>query len=73
MAGWGLCIAFIAANAFATRQAWAWWSIAASLALLYPLDTGRSLYHRVRANAFLNTVVLVLVTLPLAFTFGEFY
>ena len=46
-----MCMAMLVANAFATRQAWVWWSIAGSVALWFPLDTGRSLYHRVRANA----------------------
>lgn len=73
MAGWGLCLAFIAANAFATRQIWAWWAIAASLAVWYPLDTGRSLFHGVYVNALLNTALLVAVAVPLAFTFGEFH
>jgi hypothetical protein len=68
-----MCLAFIAANAFASRQSWAWWSVAASLALWYPLDTGRSLYHRVYVNAILNTVLLVVVAVPLAFTFAEFH
>lgn len=72
MAAWGLCVAFIAANAFGTHEAWAWWCIAASVAVWYPLDTGRSLYHRVYANAALNTAMLVAVAVPLVLTFGEF-
>jgi hypothetical protein len=71
MAGWGVAIAFIAANAFAARQVWAWWAIAASVAVWYPFDTGRSALHRVWTNVALNTVVLVLVAIPLAATFGE--
>jgi hypothetical protein len=72
MAGWGVAVAFIAANAFGSRETWAWWAIAASVALWYPLDTGRSILHRVWANAALNTAVLVLVAIPLLATFGEF-
>ncbi len=72
MAGWGLCIASIAANAFATKQLWAWWTIAGSLLLWFPLDTARSLYHRVPINAAVNTAVFVLAVIPLALTFGEF-
>jgi hypothetical protein len=73
MAGWGMLVAFIAASGFPTRQAWAWWSITASLALWYPLDTGRSLYHRVYANAILNTGLLLVVAVPLAFTYSGFH
>jgi hypothetical protein len=73
MAGWGLLLAILVANAFASRQAWVWWSIAASIALWFPLDTGRSLYHRVYANAAVNTIFLVALAIPLAATFGEFH
>jgi hypothetical protein len=50
-----------------------WWSITASLALWYPLDTGRSILHRVYANAALNTALLVVMAIPLTGTFGEFH
>lgn len=60
------------ANAFASRQAWVWWSIAGGLALWFPLDTGRPLYHRVYANAAVNTLLLVAIAIPLIGTFGEF-
>jgi hypothetical protein len=73
MAGWGLCLAIIVANAFSSRHAWVWWSIAAGLALWFPLDTGRSLYHRVYANVAVNLAVLVAVAIPLVATFGEFH
>jgi hypothetical protein len=72
MAGWGVCIAFITANAFASKESWAWWSIAASVALWYPLDTGRSLLHRVYVNAALNTALLIAVAVPLALTYADF-
>jgi hypothetical protein len=72
MAGWGLSLAIIVANAFSSRQAWVWWSIAAGLALWFPLDTGRSLYHRVYANVVVNLAILVAVAIPLIATFGEF-
>lgn len=73
MAGWGLSLAILVANAFASRQAWVWWTIAASVALWYPLDTGRSLYHRVWANAIGNTLFLAILAIPLIGTFGEFH
>ena len=73
MAGWGLCVAIVAANAFGSRQAWAWWAIAGSVALWFPLDTGRSLYHRVYANVAVNIATLVVLATPLIGTFGEFH
>jgi hypothetical protein len=72
MAGWGLVLAILVDNAFATKQAWVWWSIAGSLAVWFPLDTGRSLYHRVWANAAGNTALLVVLAIPLIGTFGDF-
>ena len=72
MAGWGLCMAIIVANAFSTKEAWVWWSIAASAAVWFTLDTGRSLYHRVWANVAINVAVLVAVAIPLIGTAGEF-
>jgi hypothetical protein len=73
LAGWGVALAFIAANAFGSREIWAWWAIAGSVLLWYPLDTGRSLLHHVWINAALNTVLLLAVAIPLAATFGEFH
>lgn len=48
-------------------------SLAAGLALWYPLDTGRSLYHRVYANAVVNTALLVVLVIPLIGTFSKFH
>ena len=47
--------------------------MAAGLAVWFALDTGRSLFHRVYANAALNAVLLVLAAIPLIGTFGEFH
>ena len=73
MAGWGTCMAIVIANAFSSREAWVWWSITASIAVWFPLDTGRSLLHKVYANAALNTALLAILAIPLAGTFGEFH
>jgi hypothetical protein len=69
MAGWGLTLAFLVANAYSSRQLWVWWAIAGAVALWYPLDTGRSLYHRIYANVALNTVLLAGAAIPLLATF----
>jgi hypothetical protein len=72
MAGWGACLAVLIYSGFATHQAWVWWSIAAGVAIWFPLDTARSLYHRVYPNAAGNALFLVAFGVPLAATFGEF-
>jgi hypothetical protein len=73
MAGWGLTVAILVAGAFSTRQAWAWWSVAAGVGLWFVLDTAQSLRYRVYANAFVNTALLVTLAIPLAFTFADFH
>jgi hypothetical protein len=73
LAGWGLMIAVLASQAYATRQAWVWWALALGTGLWYVLDTGQSLRYRVFANAAGNTLLLAAVAIPLLFTFGEFH
>ncbi len=73
MAGWGLSIAIVVANAFASHQAWAWWSVTAGVLLWFPLDTGRSLLQRVYANAIVNVALLAVLAIPLIGTFGDFH
>jgi hypothetical protein len=73
MAGWGVMITLLVSQAYGTRQAWVWWTLALSTALWYVLDTGQSLRYRVLFNVALNTALLVALAIPLAFTFGEFH
>ncbi len=73
MAGWGLALTVLVANAFGSRQAWVWWAVAGSIGLWYPLDTGRSLFHRAWANVALNTAVLIAAAIPLVGTAAEFH
>jgi hypothetical protein len=73
MAGWGLSIAILVANAFSSHQAWVWWAVAGGVGLWFPLDTGRSLLHRVYANVIVNTALLIFLAIPLIGTFGEFH
>ena len=73
MAGWGLTVAILAWQAFPSRQAWAWWAVAAGAGLWFVLDTGQSLRHRVFANAAINVAVLVAVAVPLIAIFGDFH
>jgi len=68
VAGWAVSLAFIAHYRFKARERWAWNSMAAGLLVWYLLDTSISLVFGVSFNAIFNTVLLVLVALPLAFT-----
>jgi hypothetical protein len=73
MGGWGLTLTLLVVNAYGSRDAWVWWSIAGGLTLWYLLDTARSIYARIYTNAVLNTVLLVAAAIPLLATFGEFH
>ena len=66
-------VAFIAAYPFKRRERWAWVGLAAALSIWYVLDTSISLLYRVNVNVVLNTVLGVLVFLPLFFTRKDFY
>ncbi len=72
IAGFGLLAALVGGNAFGRRQKWARDALAGALALWYVLDTGASLLAGVWANVLLNSAVLALFLLPLAFTWPEF-
>jgi hypothetical protein len=68
IAGWGIFLAFIAKYPFRNKEKWAWNCLAAGLAVWFVLDTALSVYYRVYFNAVFNTVLLILVALPLLVT-----
>jgi hypothetical protein len=72
MAGWGIFLVYIARYPFAQRARWAWHCLLQGLLVWYLLDTGISLSFGVFFNAIFNTVILVLLLLPLIFTRKEF-
>ncbi len=72
IAGWGIAVAFLAAQAFRRREAWAWHAIAAGTALWFVLDTGLSLAHGVTFNVAFNLAVLLAVAVPLLSTRHSF-
>ncbi len=72
VAGWGLLVAFVGAGPFARHERWAWYAIASATALWFVLDTGISLAHGVVANAALNTVLVLIVAVPLFSARGAF-
>jgi hypothetical protein len=73
VSAWGVTVAFVAAQAFPARAAWAWWAVAGSVAVWFALDTAQSLRYRVFANALGNVAFLVVLAIPLAGTFGDFH
>ncbi len=68
IAGWGIFLAFIAYYPFRHKEKWAWNCLVAGLSVWFILDTSLSIYYRVYFNAIFNTVLLILVALPLLAT-----
>jgi hypothetical protein len=72
MAGWGVFLAFMAQIPFRRRERWAWNCFVLGILAWYIPDTSFSLLAGVFFNAAVNTVLLLLVALPLIFTRREF-
>lgn len=69
--GWGITMFFIAFFPLRNRERWAWYSVLVSVLFWFVLDTGISLWFGVSINAILNTAILILVLIPLIFTWKE--
>ncbi len=68
--GWGITMLFIAWFPFAQREQWAWYCVLVSIICWYLLDTGLSFWFGVMINVILNTMILILVIIPLVFTWS---
>jgi hypothetical protein len=68
IAGWGIFLAFIAHYPFRHKERWAWNCLVAGLTVWFILDTSLSINYRVYFNALFNTVLIILVALPLLVT-----
>ncbi len=72
IAGWGISLLLILYNAFSRKERWAWYAIGAGLVVWYVLDTGISAYFGVTFNVIFNTIIMVIVIVPLAATYRWF-
>jgi hypothetical protein len=72
VAGMGIFAAYVAYYPFARREKWARQCLAAGTVVWYVLDTHISLTSGVIFNALFNTVIFLLIGIPLAFTWKEF-
>lgn len=66
--GWGIFLAFIARHPFRERKRWAWTCLLIGLSVWYLVDTSISL----AAGVIFNTLLLLLVVVPLIFTWKAF-
>jgi hypothetical protein len=64
----GLCIIFLASNAFSRREKGSWSCLAIGFLTWFVFDTFFSVRAGVYINAFNNTLLFVLMILPLLFT-----
>ena len=70
--GWGLVMAFVAHYPFRSREKWAWECVALCICTWYIADTGLSAYYHAYFNVLFNTVMLLLIGLPLILTRKHF-
>ena len=68
MAGWGVCVAFMANFPYRKRERWVWNALAGAIIVWFCVDTFYSLLFRVFFNAIFNTLLFLAAVLPLAFT-----
>ena len=73
IAGWGIFVVFIAYYPFRQKEKWSWNCSLLGLLFWYLIDTGFSTYYGVYINVALNTIFLILVILPLFFTWSDFH
>lgn len=69
--GWGITMFFIAYYAFPEPELWTWNAVFVSVLMWYTLDTAVSWVYAVFINVVLNTTILILVLIPLLFTFPK--
>ncbi|MFC1718730.1 hypothetical protein ACFL6S_34075 [Candidatus Poribacteria bacterium] len=68
MTSWGIFVLFIVHYPFRNKEKWSWNCLIAGLLVWFFIDNSISLYFRVYFNAIFNTILFVLVMLPLVFT-----
>jgi hypothetical protein len=68
-AGWGVTGLFLAWFGIGRQQRWAWWALAEGVTVWFVLDTGLCLWLGVTTNVLFNTVLAILLAVPLAGTY----
>lgn len=68
MAGWGVCIAFIAAVPFKRKEKWAWTCLALAVSLWFVIDTFLSWRFGALFNVIFNVLVFCVAMTPLLFS-----
>jgi hypothetical protein len=72
MAGWGVCIAFIAAVPFKRKEKWTWNCLAIAVSLWFVIDTFLSWRFGALFNVVFNALIYLAAMVPLAFSRKSF-
>ncbi len=72
MAGWGVCIAFIAAVPFKRKEKWAWNCLALAVSLWFVIDTFLSWRFGALFNVAFNVLIFLAAMLPLLLSRRDF-
>jgi hypothetical protein len=70
---WGVILFFIAHYGFRKKEKWTWMSILIATVLWFSIDETFSICYKVYGNAIGNIFLLLLLVLPLGFTFLDFF
>ncbi len=65
MAGWGVCLAFIAAAPFKRKEKWAWNCLALAVSLWFVVDTFLSWRCGALFNVIFNVLIFLAALVPL--------
>ena len=72
MAGWGVCIAFIAAVPFTRREKWAWNCLVIAVSLWFVIDTFLSWRFGALFNVVFNVLIFLAAMMPLLLSRRDF-
>jgi hypothetical protein len=73
MAGWGVCIAFVAAVPFKRKEKWAWNCLALAVSLWFVVDTFLSWRFGALFNVAFNVLIFLAALVPLLFSRKYFF
>lgn len=66
--GWGVIQAFIVHYPFKKKERWSWNALTTGIILWFLIDTSLSAYFNVTYNVILNSVIFLLIVVPLLYT-----
>jgi hypothetical protein len=72
MAGWGVCLALIAAAPFKRKEKWAWNCLALAVSLWFVVDTFLSWRFGALFNVIFNVLISLAAMVPLLLIRGDF-